>query len=76
MILTSVDLPAPFGPSRPTSFAFGNLQVDAGECLRRAVSLREATGLEHRGFRPTLAHASRYAAPTCNRSGLGPAGPG
>jgi len=40
--LTSVDLPAPFGPRQADELAFLDLEVDSRERSRRAIALLEA----------------------------------
>ena len=60
-IFTSVDLPAPFGPSSPTSSPSADLEVDALERLDGAVAL-----LERRGRRGQSARTSvRHYVPPC-----------
>ena len=41
-IFTSVDLPAPLGPSRPISSPGADLEVDAAQRLHRSVGLAQA----------------------------------
>ena len=63
-IFTSVDLPAPFGPSRPTSSPSADLEVDALQRLDRAVALREPADGESSAARRRIdstlcSHATR-----------------
>jgi hypothetical protein len=39
MMLISVVLPAPFGPSRPKEFALRDVEIDARQRLQAAVAL-------------------------------------
>ncbi len=75
-ILTSVVLPAPLGPSSPTSSPWPMLQIDRVERRLGPVALRQALALEHRAQCKSRAHeiCPNRSASTAPRSPVAPAG--